>query len=52
MIYLMNAAIYHEIAQYKEQRNKNYQKQIEKINKKEIMEMSVLGELLEIPLKE
>lgn len=52
MIFLMNAAICHELSQYKERRKTQYRRDVERINKKQIKEMNVLGQLLEIPLRE
>jgi hypothetical protein len=48
----MNAVIFNEINHYKEERKNNYKSKILKINTKQIMEMSALGSLLEIPLRD
>lgn len=46
MIFLMNASICNEISQYKKRRSEEYRSDVEKINKKQIKEMSSLGKLL------
>lgn len=52
MIFLMNAAICYELEEYKKRRKNEYRKDVERINRKQIKEMNLLGQLLEIPLKE
>lgn len=50
MIYLMNAATYTEIVNYKQRQSSNYPKHVHEISKKQIREMDIYGELLAIPL--
>ena len=50
MIFLMNAANYHEIEQYKQKRASEYPENVHEISKKQIKEMDFYGQLLAIPL--
>lgn len=50
MIFLMNAAIFTELQEYKKSRAQKYQHDVRDINKKQIKEMDIYGSLLALPL--
>lgn len=50
IIFLMNASIYTELEHYKANRAQEYKNDIREMNKKQIKEMSVYGEVLGVVL--